>query len=197
MSENSFSHLYYLNKLGLDNLGVCMASGFKKTYVTYPCKNDKYYTDSIIKAYKELSSGMERAVKDLITPSYLLENNYLKKLTGNQKVDHIIKIIQNGDYTIIIDALGRKTITRPQDGEPNSYYIGFLTCFIKYLINDSKIYTDIIEFSFPEDKSKYYIYKLLESAIISQIGSDLYSEISNKFKDVRREKMAKELLNEH
>lgn len=92
----------------------------------------------------------------------------------NDKIRAIRKIIHNGPATIIIDIYGDKTITKFQGDENKKYQnriLGFYMCLIKYLIDDNKIYHDIVY-----DIFEYYRYSdrnmIARSIIKSHIGLD-------------------------
>lgn len=94
----------------------------------------------------------------------------------DERIRRIAKVIFNGPATIIVDIDGNKTVVQYQhDSGGYDRLVGWFTCLIKYLFNDSKKYHDIIEFAFVgmnDDETDI----ALETAIISQIGYKDFKE---------------------
>lgn len=121
---------------------------------------NQYIIDRSIQ--KVISEGIDEVRVELISKDnerYLLGTHYdtyfydeirpsLFPEAKNDKIRAIHKIIQNGPATIIIDIYGNKTIVKYQNDSKRNYYsdrLGLYICLIKYIINDDKLYSDIIK----------------------------------------------------
>lgn len=92
----------------------------------------------------------------------------------DERIRRIAKIIFNDPATIIIDIDGNKTVVKYQhDNGGYDRHIGWHVCLIRYLLDDPKVYHDVIDECFRHFRDSI-ITACLTSVIISQIGYDDY-----------------------
>lgn len=104
------------------------------------------------------------------------------------ETSYINDIKQNGPATILLTIGGGKFVVKLQEGdEYYNLYIGFHICLVKYLLDDSKLYHDVVQYVFDSDESATYRNYMLQAIIISRIGLDDYCRLANKFFDEEEE----------